>query len=770
MGRIDVLKYVEGKGVNISDVLPYSFMSNHADTIDFALDNSILVENNRWSYIIDECLILISKCKNEPQFKPIVTKIGCKFNWFTQNNVFPYRLIQYGFTEIFIDIIRYWYKSIASRIQYFCYASQYLLYYACACNQYDIAEFLLRECNNQTELLSNGETSLIRCAKDGKIELVQLLLDYNAKLTTESNSGEIALHSAVRNNQFKVIPLLLQNDKENQLNYTVKGMNSLHIAAAKLNLESIQCLLDFGVDVNSKNPKTKHTALHYACTMNSEKDTNLRISVIDLLVDRGADITLKCATILGDLGVVELACVSPIIVGHLIARGAPEVSIEEINRKREEARKRLGKILIFEDNMSEIEDKVLNHPQEFLTENIQAMQEENRNEIQKLNNTTNKIDFTIKPWKTIRLFLSSTFIDMQSERELLIKRIIPSVKEQCAKKKIHLIDIDLRWGVTEAEVQTGKALEVCLREAKQSDIFCGLLGSRYGWVPSNIPYEIQNAYQWKEGYSITHMEIQEGVMRRFIPNTNTLDGCSAFFCIRDEAATQKISSKYLDDFFESDSNKKKSLEILKKDIQSKNLPIINYSPSLEYGSNFPKFSSLENFGREFEKQLLKSINNICDSNEIDNSNNKDSNMEYDPIMLERQFHQTFIEMRSSSFLGRSSIINKISDEIKSSYSSENIIVVSGGAGSGKSSLMAKIVSNFTKDNSPHDLFVLGHFIGGSPSSISIRNTLNRLCEEINQEYEFSEKIENDYDELVKQFKNLLIKVSTKGHKKNGYFY
>ena len=58
------------------------------------------------------------------------------------------------------------------------------------------------------------------------------------------------------------------------------------------------------------------------------------------------------------------------------------------------------------------------------------------------------------PWKTVRVFISSTFRDMHAERDHLIKVVFPKLRQWCEKRRLHLVDIDLRWGVTEAETNS----------------------------------------------------------------------------------------------------------------------------------------------------------------------------------------------------------------------------------------------------------------------------------------------------------------------------
>ena len=49
-----------------------------------------------------------------------------------------------------------------------------------------------------------------------------------------------------------------------------------------------------------------------------------------------------------------------------------------------------------------------------------------------------------KPWKTIRLFVSSTFHDFQVERDILVKKVFPDLRAWCKERKLHLVEIDLR--------------------------------------------------------------------------------------------------------------------------------------------------------------------------------------------------------------------------------------------------------------------------------------------------------------------------------------
>jgi len=66
--------------------------------------------------------------------------------------------------------------------------------------------------------------------------------------------------------------------------------------------------------------------------------------------------------------------------------------------------------------------------------------------------------------RTVRVFLSSTFRDFVEERDLLVKKVFPELRRRCRERQVELIDVDLRWGITEEDAQQGRVLPICLAE------------------------------------------------------------------------------------------------------------------------------------------------------------------------------------------------------------------------------------------------------------------------------------------------------------------
>ena len=100
--------------------------------------------------------------------------------------------------------------------------------------------------------------------------------------------------------------------------------------------------------------------------------------------------------------------------------------------------------------------------------------------------------------RVIRVFLSSTFRDFQAEREQIVNRVLPGLQKRCRERQVELIFVDLRWGITKEESETGQVIQLCLDQVKRAHetpvFFMALLGERYGWVPTVLPQTLLQAY------------------------------------------------------------------------------------------------------------------------------------------------------------------------------------------------------------------------------------------------------------------------------------
>jgi preprotein translocase subunit SecA/nephrocystin-3 len=83
--------------------------------------------------------------------------------------------------------------------------------------------------------------------------------------------------------------------------------------------------------------------------------------------------------------------------------------------------------------------------------------------------------------RVVRVFISSTFRDMQADREELVKQAFPRLRQRCERRGVVWGEFDLRWGITDEQKAEGQVLPICLTQiGRCRPFFIGLLGERYG--------------------------------------------------------------------------------------------------------------------------------------------------------------------------------------------------------------------------------------------------------------------------------------------------
>ena len=347
-----------------------------------------------------------------------------------------------------------------------------------------------------------------------------------------------------------------------------------------------------------------------------------------------------------------------------------------------------------------------------------------------------------KTWKTVRIFISSTFRDMHAERDHLVRFVFPELRERCSKRQLHLVDVDLRWGVTEEEARQGKVLEVCLDEIERCrPFFIAILGERYGWVPSHYDVPDEPQYDWvrqfDKGHSLTAMEIYHGVLRDPIMSVR------AFFYFRDPAFLSDVPESSRSDFLPESDEAAEKLRVLKDEIR-KRRPVFENYPCRFGGTGAGDrvmLADLESFGNRVLEDLWSAINQ---ENPVDDDTPDD-------LAIERTYQEVFIEGHSQGFVGRRDLLNEMFSYADGAQPAP--LVITGAPGCGKSALLA----NFTIEYSANhpEAFLLSHFIGASPGSTDIRRMLLRLCRELARHFTIAGEITRDIHELRQTFAKFL---------------
>jgi tetratricopeptide (TPR) repeat protein len=323
--------------------------------------------------------------------------------------------------------------------------------------------------------------------------------------------------------------------------------------------------------------------------------------------------------------------------------------------------------------------------------------------------------------RQIRVFISSTFRDMQEERDYLVKYIFPQLRKLCESRDVVWGEVDLRWGVTDEQAAEGKVLPICLEEIKRCrPYFIGLLGERYGWVPDIIPPELLETEPWlKEQFegrkSVTELEILHGVLR------DPKMAGHAYFYFRDPEYIKGKSS----DFASEDAQSKEKVRILKQQIRAKQFPV---------RENYPTPEAL---GELVLKDLTAVINTLYPEG-----------TQPDPLDREARDHEAYARSRTQVYIGRDSYYRRL-DEHAARKSSQPLVLL-GESGCGKSALLANWVRRYRKTHP--DVFVIQHYIGASPYSADWAAMLRRIMGEFKRNLRIEEEIPSKPDELRDAFK------------------
>lgn len=91
----------------------------------------------------------------------------------------------------------------------------------------------------------------------------------------------------------------------------------------------------------------------------------------------------------------------------------------------------------------------------------------------------------IKKFRRYNIFISSTFKDMNFERDILKLRVIPRVNERLKEHNVEVYPLDLRLGINTTKLSQADASKKVLTECamcidESRPFFIGLIGGRYG--------------------------------------------------------------------------------------------------------------------------------------------------------------------------------------------------------------------------------------------------------------------------------------------------
>lgn len=409
-------------------------------------------------------------------------------------------------------------------------------------------------------------------------------------------------------------------------------------------------------------------------------------------------------------------------------------------------------------------------------------------------------------WRELRVFISSTFRDMQAERDHLVRFVFPRLREDLLKRRLHLVEVDLRWGVTADQ----DAFDLCMDEIKRCrPRFICMLGGRYGWVPppETVPRAfmdpllgrvgpeerliLENVYALDEAASVYRLrekpqakddvelwqkrgneavEILQSAgfpgVKRSITASEVLYGALdeerlatptfRHFYFRDPAVTASIPEEHAADYREPDgSSAAEALAELKeraKNAEGKVLtspgeeavaPIPFYEYPCRWDGATQRIVALKQFGERVYADLLESV-----AAELGVAPPERA----DVFEEENAAAEAFVETRVERYVigSRRGVFDKLF-EYAAGVGGDGYLCVVGEPGSGKSALLARFYREYAAAHPDH--LVIPHFVG--VNATNVRELLRRVCHELAVGAGLPEEIPVDFDELRRRFPELL---------------
>ena len=350
-----------------------------------------------------------------------------------------------------------------------------------------------------------------------------------------------------------------------------------------------------------------------------------------------------------------------------------------------------------------------------------------------------------KIWRTVRVFISSTFRDMHGERDLLTRFVFPELRARAHSRCIQIYEADLRWGVTEEDARSARALEICLGEISRSHYFIGMLGQRYGWVQDKYMVPDLEEYDWIREYpthrSITELEMYHAALAD--PEKATK---KAFFFFRDKAFLSEVPEEHAGSFVSNSYEDECKIEALKSRIRESGLEVYDKYPARWFGvaEEKPMAGGLEDFGYRVLNVLW---NRIQKDFPLDDPNR-------DAMIEANNLHMATMESFSETFVGRRELLQEALGVLQSNK--HRIVVGCGKPGSGKSAFMAALAQLYIESLTVKMTnLVIPHFIGSAPNSGNIAAILTRLCHEMKRRFSVKLDVPSDYADLVLEWPEFL---------------
>ncbi|MBN1567190.1 MAG: DUF4062 domain-containing protein, partial [Acidobacteria bacterium] len=341
--------------------------------------------------------------------------------------------------------------------------------------------------------------------------------------------------------------------------------------------------------------------------------------------------------------------------------------------------------------------------------------------------------------RAVRVFVSSTFRDMASERDELVKQVFPRLRRLCEQWDIVWSDVELRWGIGEEQLAEGNLLPLCLSQIERCRFFVGLLGDRYGTIADEIPAETLALYPWLVDYpgaSVTEVEMRYGALRTpriaehvffYLRNPKYVDGLPAeqqpaFYETPAQEEIQRLGRAEAE---RRARERTRRLDRLKQDVRTSCL------------TSWRFYRDPGELGGLVYGDLAAAIHKLFPDPE-------------DPDSREARTHNAWASACAEVFEPHSGLIERLEDHANGAGPP---LVLVGEPDSGKSTLLGAWATQHRADR-PDDL-VLVHFAGHSPLSLTWWTLLRSLILQLQAHFHMPQRVPAQEDHLPAAFAGCL---------------
>ncbi len=338
--------------------------------------------------------------------------------------------------------------------------------------------------------------------------------------------------------------------------------------------------------------------------------------------------------------------------------------------------------------------------------------------------------------RRIRVFVSSTFRDMQAERDALLVYTWPALRRLCRDRQVEFVEVDLRWGISEEQSTRKETLKLCLDEIRACrPFFIALLGERYGWVPGPDAFtaDLEEEQPWLHALrdrSVTELEILHGVLN----NPEMAD--RAFFYFRDPAYAQGRGSDFLAESPAAAARQAALKERIRATCAVRKIPLREGYPDPQ------RLAAL------VLADLQAAIEAQYPAESIP-----------DPLTREARDQEAFAESRRRVYIGRPDYYEALDVH---ALGEGGPLVVLGESGSGKSALLANWLHHWRQAHGGD--FVFQHYIGATPGSADHWGLLYRLLAEIKHWTGDPAELPVSHDDMLRDLGLWLARLRTKAQR------